>query len=72
MARRRWHSALRKGLFNDTDIVAVVAPPRSSVEVTGNEVHMFAKHHGSNREDELFPKYHVFWRRYLFFVRTEL
>ena len=27
----------------------------SSIEIARNQVHMFAKHHGTNREDELFP-----------------
>ena len=45
--------AVSKGLFNDTDVVAVVASPRSAVEVTGNRIHCFVKHHCSNRKDQL-------------------
>ena len=33
-------------------------------EIARNQVHMFAKHHGSDCEDELFSQYHVFRRRY--------
>ena len=43
-----------KDLFHGTDVVSTAAPPRT-VEIARNQVHMFAKHHGSNREDELFP-----------------
>ena len=34
------------------------------IEIARNQVHIFAKHHGSNREDELFPSTTFFWRRY--------
>ena len=54
-ARKCWQSAVSKGFFNGTDVVSVVAPPRSPIEIARNQVHMFAEHHGSNREDERFP-----------------
>ena len=40
-ARRRWQSTISEGLFNGTDIVPVVTPPRRTVEVTSNQVHVF-------------------------------
>ena len=53
-----------KGFLNGTDVVSNVASPRSPVEIARNQAHMFGKHHGSDREDELFPQYDVFCRRY--------
>ena len=53
-ARRRWQSAVRRGFYNGTDVVSTTAPPRCPIEITCNQVHVFAKHHGTNCEDELF------------------
>ena len=50
---RHRQGAVGKGFFDGTDIVPVVAPPRSTVEVTSNQVHMFVKHHCTNCKDEL-------------------
>ena len=54
-ARLRWQGAVSKGFFDGTDVVSLAAIPRSSVEITRNQVHMFAKHHSTNREYELSP-----------------
>ena len=48
-ARVRWQSTVTNGFFNGTNIVSIAAPPLSTIEITGNQVHMFVKHH------ELFP-----------------
>ena len=52
-AWRHRQSAVSKGLFNGTDVVPVVASPCSPVEVTGHQVHLFAKHNCTNSEDKL-------------------
>ena len=52
-AGRHRQSAASKGLFDDTNIVAVVASPRGPVEVTGHQVHLLAEHHCTNREGQL-------------------
>ena len=52
-AGRHRRSAVSKGLLNDAKIVAVVASPCSTVEVTSNQVHIFLKHHCTNCKDEL-------------------
>ena len=52
-AGRHRQSAVSKGLFFDTKIVAVVASPRSPVEVTGHQVHLFVEHHCTNCKDQL-------------------
>ena len=39
-AWRHRQSAVSKGLLNDAKIVAVVASPRSTIEVTSNQVHI--------------------------------
>ena len=62
-ARKRWQSAVSKGLSNGTDVVSIAAPPRSPSEIDRNQVHMFATHHGTNREDELFPNTTFFFFR---------
>ena len=54
-ARRRWQSAISKSFFNGSDVVSAVASPRSPVDIAGNQVHMFAEHHRSNRVNEFFP-----------------
>ena len=59
-ARRRWQSAVSKGFFNGTDVVSIVALTGSPIEIPRNQVHMFAKHHGSNRKDEFFPNTTLF------------
>ena len=45
--------AVGKGFFDGTDVVPVVAPPCSTVEITGHQVHLFVKHHCTNRKDKL-------------------
>ena len=46
-AGRHRQSAVSKGLLNDADIVAVVASPSNTVEVSSNQVHIFwASLHG--------------------------
>ena len=44
-AGRHRQSTVSKDLFDGTDVVPVIAPPCSSVEVTGHQVHLFVKHH---------------------------
>ena len=44
-----------KSSCHGTDVVSTAAPPRNPIEIARNQVHVFAKHHGSNREDELIP-----------------
>ena len=57
MARGREASAKRsqQSSFNGTDVVPVVAPPCSTVEVTGHQVHLFVKHHRTNCKKSIFP-----------------
>ena len=54
-ARRCWQCAVSNGFLNGTDVVSIVASPRGPIGISRNHVHMFAKHHGSNCEDEHFP-----------------
>ena len=58
--RRRWQSAVSEGFLDGTDVVSPAATPRSPIEITRNQIHMFAKHHSTNREDELFPRTKIF------------
>ena len=51
-AWRHRQRAVSKGLFNDTNVVAIVASPCSPAEVTGHQVHIFVKHHCTNRKDK--------------------
>ena len=50
---RHRQGAVGKGFLDGTDTVPVVAPPRSTVEVPGNQVHTFVQHHCTNCKDEL-------------------
>ena len=45
--------SIDEGFFDGTDVVSVVAPPCSPVEITGHQVHLFVKHHRTNRKDKL-------------------
>ena len=50
-AGRHRQVAVSKGLFDDTNVIAVVASPRRSVEITEHQVHFLVKHHCANRTD---------------------
>ena len=52
-AGRHRQGTVGKGFFDGTDVVPVVAPPCSTVEVTGHQVHLFVKHHCTNHKDKL-------------------
>ena len=52
-ARSHRQNAVSKGLLNDANIVAVVASPCTTIEVTSNQVHIFFEHHCTNCKDEL-------------------
>ena len=52
-AKRQRQGAVGKGFLDGTDVVPVVAPPRSTVEATSHQVHIFVKRHCTNCKDEL-------------------
>ena len=45
--------AVGKGLFNDTDTIAVVASPSSPIEISSNYIHVLFKHNFANSKDQL-------------------
>ena len=55
--------AVGEGFFDGTDVFPVVAPPCSTVEITGHQVHLFVKLHCTNCEDELLSQDTVSWRK---------
>ena len=52
-ARWRRQGTISKGFVNSTDVVSAAASPRSTIEITCNQVNLLRNHDGTNSEDEV-------------------
>ena len=62
-ARWRRQGTIRKGFINSTEIVSATTPPRSTINITCNQVNFLRNHDGTKSLDELLGDAFFSWRR---------